>query len=380
MNGIPNLIRKKLINIYIFFILMFIYINKMSLADILAQHSRDLNANLAHTQEMTQDNVNRKAESLQEKVEHARDAIEAAGGEIAGAGAAWHAGRKIYAKYQKARQALAAKRGAEQPETNSESSGSSEQSARATDPEPEEGGRGGDAQPTEGEATTTSVEKPTSADPEAPEMSGGTAPEEQTPLAEEQSEITDVQQQIPKAQPLGEEQDLGYTPKPDEPSGDLARNIASDDAPPTTKSKVSDINEAVDKEEPSAEGPTLEDAPESALSKIAGDTTQVAGEGGDSLLGDVAGGVVKKVASKAAGIGGDALAEGLSTAGEVLDFLGPVGEAAGVITSLIGLLSGIGKKKEEDQETGEATVGTQAVQTAIDPKALEAGQSVGAQV
>jgi len=41
---------------------------------------------------------------------------------------------------------------------------------------------------------------------------------------------------------------------------------------------------------------------------------------------------------------------------------------------------GVPQKKEEDQETGESTVGTQAVQTAIDPKALEAGESVGAQV
>ena len=39
----------------------------MSLQSLLAEHSRDIAANLSHTQEMAQDNVDRKANDLEEK-------------------------------------------------------------------------------------------------------------------------------------------------------------------------------------------------------------------------------------------------------------------------------------------------------------------------
>ena len=72
----------------------------MSLQDLLAQHSRDITANLDHTAEMSQDNVDRKANDIEEKFQHYKDSIEGLGGEIAAGSAAYHMGRSIYKKYQ----------------------------------------------------------------------------------------------------------------------------------------------------------------------------------------------------------------------------------------------------------------------------------------
>ena len=72
----------------------------MSLQSLLAEHSRDIAANLSHTQEMAQDNVDRKANDLEEKFQHAKDSIEGLGGEIAAGAAAYHMGRNIYNKYR----------------------------------------------------------------------------------------------------------------------------------------------------------------------------------------------------------------------------------------------------------------------------------------
>ena len=70
-----------------------------------------------------------------------------------------------------------------------------------------------------------------------------------------------------------------------------------------------------------------------------GAVSQEAGDVGssDSLMGDVGDKVATKVGSKLASAGGDAVSGALDTASSVLDWLGPIGEVAGIITGLVGL-------------------------------------------
>ena len=76
----------------------------MSLADILANHSRDISARIQHQNDADEAVAQRKATTLEEHFQNAKDAIENVGTELASAGTAFHMGRKIYTKY-KGRQA-----------------------------------------------------------------------------------------------------------------------------------------------------------------------------------------------------------------------------------------------------------------------------------
>ncbi len=216
----------------------------MSLAELLAEHSRDINANISHSNEMASDNAERKANTLEEKFQHAKDSIESAGGEVAAAAGAYHLGRKIYQKYQ------AKKAQRVQSNEDGKSNNSEDAQKEAPEPEPEAGGAEGDV-----------------------------------------SELT-----------------------------------------------------------------------ETGAKDLAGATKSVASEASDNIL------------SKVAGAGGDALTAGLDTASAVLDALGPVGEVAGVITSLVGLFEGLHHHKKEVEETGESDVAQTTAEAGLDPKALLGAQ------
>ena len=72
----------------------------MSLADLLAEHSRDIQARIQHQNDADNEVAVRKATTLEEKFQHAKDAIEGVGAELGAAGATFHMGRKIYTKYK----------------------------------------------------------------------------------------------------------------------------------------------------------------------------------------------------------------------------------------------------------------------------------------
>ena len=101
-----------------------------------------------------------------------------------------------------------------------------------------------------------------------------------------------------------------------------------------------------------------------------------------SILDKGINGAKKVISNLKGGLGGDASETAssiLPEVGEALDFLGPIGEFAGLITGLVGLFEGLGHKKEEPKpvsgETGE--VAQQTAGTGIDPKALLSEQPTG---
>ncbi len=291
----------------------------MSLAELLAEHSRDINANISHSNEMASDNAERKANTLEEKFQHAKDSIESAGGEVAAAAGAYHLGRKIYQKYQ----AKKAQRVQSNEDGKSNNSEDAQKEAPEPEPEPEE-----DTIKTGGDED---IIKPSSLTEE------DTIPQEKTTKIDDSN--------------VGEPEE--------KPSGDLGRNTASEEADPektTTEEKPTPEPEAG-----GAEGDVSE-LTETGAKDLAGATKSVASEASDNIL------------SKVAGAGGDALTAGLDTASAVLDALGPVGEVAGVITSLVGLFEGLHHHKKEVEETGESDVAQTTAEAGLDPKALLGAQ------
>ena len=324
----------------------------MSLQQILAEHSRNISDNISHAQDIATENADRKAGDLEEKFQHVKDSIEGAGGEIAAIGGAYHMGRKVFKKVQEARRAARALRGTGQeasdiqidlPEGSSEAGGSQSSkpststNEEQTDPEAhttEEPSQAGEAS---GETEPVQPEQA-----EAPESGGGGSEAADT--------ITDPDTVIggKGAYQLEDAREGSVQgPLQEQPKGDLARNIASDDSEPTTIAKAG----AKEGERNIA---SVADEAADAGAEEAGDVGSALGRAGAEALGRGTSALVvnnadtaTQAASKLAGLGGDALSAGLDTASAVLDALGPVGEVAGVITSLGGLFEGLGHKKKE---------------------------------
>ena len=397
----------------------------MSLQQLLAEHSRDIAANLSHTQEMAQDNVDRKANDLEEKFQHAKDSIEGLGGEIAAGSAAYHMGRKIYTKYQE-------KYGKRQPaqrqvpeeerkgfgSEESEGGGRPRNQPSSDDAAQSEEGRSasGDAGETSGAGGEEPVSRPTTTDAEADPSVGAAADDDVAPVSNstisdadeavakqlddaypnsglgdsyrasaqaqanrsqqlqnqqaEQRQLTTEQTEAPAVEAeqgesiggrgqYGIEEDVREPVKADEPTGDLGRNIASDDSEDVVKAKTGDESDFnILKGEEGAEN---------AGSK--GTTVATAAEDGASGAADAEG-----IGAKALGsLTSTGLEAGLDTASAVLDALGPIGEGLGVITSLVGLFEGLHHHKKdvnEQSDIGGANAG-------IDTSALKQTSSVG---
>ena len=75
------------------------------LTNFLQQYSQDISARAEHQNDADTAVAERKANTLEEKFQNAKDAIEAGGAELGGAGAAFHLGRKVYRQIQTRRAA-----------------------------------------------------------------------------------------------------------------------------------------------------------------------------------------------------------------------------------------------------------------------------------
>ena len=383
----------------------------MSLAQILADHSRDISASINHTNEMAQDNVERKANDLEEKFQHVKDSIESAGGEIAGLGGAWHLGRKIYNKY-KARQSASSKA----RESSAQDNTSATDQAQGGEPKPDPEDKPGTA-PKQGEDDPIETE-----DTFFP-GEGGSAEADAVfrddpgnlKLKARQAQGTEAETQPDPVQ--GGDADNRVNPEPDqEPSGDLQRNVQAEEAdapapeamPGMEGREGTALQESGDApHQPAQDGSTPEASTEGndqsapktggdevdgvnvdsgahvgsgaggAVDQEAGDL----GESGGKGLADLADQATTKVAGKLAGLGGDGLSAGLDAASTALDFLGPIGEGIGLITSLVGLFEGLGHKKKPEEETGEQAEAEAGTATAgVDTQALQKEESENAPV
>jgi len=371
----------------------------MSLAQILADHSRDITASITHTNEMAQDNAERKANDLEEKFQHAKDTIEGLGGEIAGFGGAWHLGRKIYNKY-KARQSQFN----QDRESNAQDNTPEADKAQGGEPKPDPEDKPGTA-PKQGEDDPIETE-----DTFFP-GEGGSAEADAVfrddpgnlKLKARQAQGTEAETQPDTAQ--GGDADARVAEPDQQPLGDLQRNVQVEeaDAPeampgmggregtPLQQSKDAPHQPSQDGGQPEAttqgddqsapkpggdevDGVNLDSGAHSG-SGVGGAVDQEAGDLGESGgkgLADLGDTLARKVGTKVASAGGDAISAGLDAASTALDFLGPIGEGIGLITSLVGLFEGLGHKKKEQEEVGqEAEAGSGTATAGIDTQALQ---------
>jgi len=446
-----------------------------ALQQLLAQHSADIEARIQHTNDIDNEISERKANTLEERFQHAKDAIEGVGAELGTAGAAFHMGRKVYTKY-KARQARLAKEktggGDSESNTSAERPGA-EGERPAEEPAAEE--------PAAPEGDSPTLQRPTGEDEtraptgETDEAAPEPAPEGGRAAVEPREDLGSIEEE-PEI-PGGNRTQLART---DEPSAEAQErmnanaqqrqaqaNEEAKDPESHTEPKASEAQPATEQSDPAtaegqearasniesgqAEAPagTEEANPMDALNtrtatplesggsepsttssaptseaNVGSAAEGAADEGGEAASraaslaapGDVEEGALafmnpetgvaraaSNIASRAAdnssiidkgingakkigsaikgGLGGD-LSEGssiLPEVGEALDFLGPIGEFAGLITGLVGLFEGIGHKKAAPPEISGQS-GEAALQTAgggIDPKALLADQPKG---
>ena len=373
----------------------------MSLQNYLQQYSNQIAARQEHQEEIDNQAGERKAQTLQEKFETARDAITSAGAELGSAGAAMHLGRKLYRKMQERRAAQA---------KSSEKDDASSQARAEDDPAPPEPGAerppvsesGGRVKATneqlgdlpddafgadgrfQGKRVLRNAQQaregaeeardPASAtDPASVEHGGADAPATETSDPATAQGVNDRASAIQER--VGGEGGVESSDTPDflttrdtmpalESSGSEPAVPGREGAPSHTGSGANDApSQATD-----APAPPETDVEQGARAFQARANERSAANLRNRINAD------GKVAS-----GGDApaLEDSSSELPEVLglsdalDFVPVVGEVAGVITGLVGLFEGLGHKDTTD-ETPDAP-GEQAQQTAgtgIDTKAL----------
>lgn len=361
-----------------------------ALQQLLAQHSADINARIEHTNDIDNEIADRKANTLEEKFQNAKDAIESVGAELGTAGTAFHMGRKIYTKY-KARQARLAKE--KTAGGDSESSSSAERPAAdgdapagdrpAPEPEPEAGDvratneQLGDLpdepfsaegrfqgkqvlknaqQAREGaeeakEPETTTEPKPTESQPPQDTSDPATAEGQESRAANIESGQAEAPTGTEEANPFEAFNSRDFTP---------LQSGGSDPEPTARATSEANVNSAAEGagSEGGAAPATTSDVEEGARAFMNPETGEarsaanIASRSADnsSILDKGINGAKKVVSNLKGGLGGDASEASssiLPEVGEALDFLGPIGEFAGLITGLVGLFEGLGHKKEE---------------------------------
>lgn len=416
-----------------------------ALQQLLAQHSADIEARIQHTNDVDNDIAERKANTLEEKFQHAKDAIESVGAELGTAGTAFHMGRKIYTKY-KARQARLAKEktaggdsesstSAERPEADGDrpSPEGDRPSPEGDKPSPE--GDTGAGEGTEGAEEGAARLLPSQQVLDAPSPPSRISPSRQVrepperpPTRQQQQAAeeakdpeTHVEPKASESQPATEQSD----PATAQGQENRAANVESEQAEAPTGTEEANPMEALNTRtatplESSGSEPTPRPTSEANVGSPA--EANVASEGGgvprpglagddveegarafmnpatgearsaaniasrsadnSSILDKGINGAKKVISNLKGGLGGDASETAssiLPEVGEALDFLGPIGEFAGLITGLVGLFEGLGHKKAEPKpvsgQSGE--VAQQTAGTGIDPKALLSEQPSG---
>lgn len=315
----------------------------MSLQDLLSGYSADINARIQHEQDHEQEVADRKAGTIEEHFQHFKDAMEQGGQELGTAGLAIHMGRKVWKKYQEKYKNKPGQSGNEEEQQSSANQNPQDNADEGQKPV------GDEEPPAEGE--TGGGQAPEGA--ESGEPGTGAGEEDMIKTGQKDPQESD----IIKSGEIEEDPDLGVPAKPEEPSGDLGRNIAAneDDIPATEVAPKTGGAEPPSITEAPPTAPPTEDI--SAADGLTGDSTSLA---------ETAGNTLKTAAKKVASSGLD---DALGVAGDVLDFLSPIGELAGLGMGIYSLIEGL--KHKHPKEVVENNQQQQQQGAGIDASALK---------
>ena len=313
----------------------------MSLQDLLAGYSQDINARIQHEQDHDQEVADRKATTVEEHFQHFKDAMESAGQEAGVAGMAIHMGRKVWKKYQEKYRNKPGQSG-DAEEQQSSATENPEQNA-----DPDQRPVGDEEPPAEGE--TGGGEAPAGAESGEPGTGSGVEAEAKEPLFPEAAEAAGREEAAEQASAregatfseAGEKQLTEPDAKPSSVSAD-----APGDEHAASIAEADPIDE-----------------PTSAIQAADG----VTGEG--ASLTDMAGNVAETAAKTAAQTASSGLDTALGVAGDALDFLGPLGEVAGLGLGIYSLIKGLEHK--HPKEVVEQNQQQQQEGAGIDAEALK---------
>ena len=313
----------------------------MSLQDLLAGYSQDINARIQHEQDHDQEVADRKATTVEEHFQHFKDAMESAGQEAGVAGMAIHMGRKVWKKYQDKYRNKPGQSG-DAKEQQSSATENPEQNA-----DPDQRPVGDEEPPAEGE--TGGGEAPAGAESGEPGTGSGVEAEAKEPLFPEAAEAAGREEAAEQASAregatfseAGEKQLTEPDAKPSSVSAD-----APGDEHAASIAEADPIDE-----------------PTSAIQAADG----VTGEG--ASLTDMAGNVAETAAKTAAQTASSGLDTALGVAGDALDFLGPLGEVAGLGLGIYSLIKGLEHK--HPKEVVEQNQQQQQEGAGIDAEALK---------
>jgi len=315
-----------------------------------------------HSEDIEKQNQDSKAQGIQEKFDYVDKVMGESAGGVAGLGGGFHIARKVYKKAKKIKadaenavnkakdikEKLQGKKEGEpqgeepQEEPKQEMSGKGEDvetpEPKTAEPAPEEVPSGGDAKPSEmtREAPEPPTEpKPIEEFPKAPEPP--TEFDEQTGLRGGDNPRVGTNSSGEVSQ-QGAENDLNAkgTPVDDKAVGNEAKNT-----------EVSDgmVDGAEQKAVSGGVKSTVKDAVNSGMEKLGVDDSVKAG-----------------------------VNSGLETAGEALDFLGPIGEIVGAGIAIVGFFRDIFEhKKLERQKTQAESGGAVAGESGISMSSIQEG-------
>ncbi len=405
-----------------------------SLANLLAGYSAEIDARVAHNTEQEQENVDRKAVTIEDHFQHAKDSVESLGGEVAAAGAAMHLGRKVYKKYQE----KYGKKKAEKPDSN-ENTGQE----NTDKPTPEEGGSGEnegadtgagqgggtDAQPGadagnvdansfSNDAADYAADDARTGDPAGNDPAAGDSGSAGTSTAADEG--ADAAADAGQAAAVGETTttvgediasgarttggEFGGAGTGGEEFGDtgsdalgqvvrvrptqIVLNTPQAQAEPSGPAPEQPVSQAAAPTDAPAP-PTAADVPppSGAAADDAADAAEQLARTGESTISKLTGGasdainsagkfvgnIGKQIGSKlgiTAGEEAGGEAGGLITTEGVLDALGPIGEIGGAIVGLIGLFEGLFHKPKPVADTMSADAPVETQVGGIDPTAL----------
>ena len=378
----------------------------MSLQEILSQHSRDISARIQHQNDQDQEVLDRKANTLQEKAQHIRDAITNAGVELGGAGAAVHLGTKVYRQYKERafRRAQQMRSRDNATETGAEPATEAprvEAPVEAPPPSTELGARADDIQARfhalrqrvqgaeESRAPSSAVE------PAEQEHGGADAPATETSnpatLEGQQDRATAVSERQ-AGEPMGDstanpvseaagraeptEMDFmrtkSATPRAGEPVGQPVHNQANVETPAEARGDADDIEEGAR----AFMNPTTGEA--RAASNIASRSADNSSVIDNGING------AKKVVGNLTKTGGEVATDAtegiLPEVAEGLSFLGPIGEILGVLTGIGGMLASSGEDAAKKVQTAGLKAGDVASSVAgvgLDTSALQTQAKTG---
>ena len=294
----------------------------MSLQDLLAGYSQDINARIQHEQDHDQEVADRKATTVEEHFQHFKDAMESAGQEAGVAGMAIHMGRKVWKKYQEKYKNKPGQSG-DAEEQQSSATENPQQNA-----DPDQRPVGDEEPPAEGE--TGGGQAPDGAESGEPGTgSGGEAEAEaKEPLFPEAAEAAGREEAAEQASARG-----GATFSE---AGE--KQLTEPDAKPSSVSADAPGDEHAAS---IAEADPI-DEPASAIQAADG----VTGEG--ASLTDMAGNVAETAAKTAAQTASSGISDALGVVGDTLDFLGPLGEVAGLGLGIYSLIKGLEHKHPKE--------------------------------